>query len=96
MDVKIFNEGGEYHAFWDDAFSAIGVADNTTLIFSAPTNGISPARVDFFETRRWNIVFDDDFHEYDYDPFGVLIPLVQYQGNGFFHCNKDLSLLHSN
>ena len=88
MSENIFKDEGEYHAFWDNAFSGIGVEDNTTFLISAPTFGGSPVGVDFFETRRRNIVFDDDVHEYDYDPYGVLIPLVKYQGSGFFHCNN--------
>ena len=90
LNSKIFNDAGEYHAFWDNAFSAIGEADNSTFLFSAPTDGISPVGVDFFESRRRNIVFDDDMHEYDLGPLGVLIPLVPYEGNGFFHCNRDV------
>ena len=84
---KIFNDGGEYHAFWDTALSGIGVEDNSTFLISEPTFGGSPVNVDFFEMRRRNIVFDDDVKEYDYDAFGVLIPLVEFEGSGFFHCN---------
>lgn len=89
MNSKIFFRGGEYHAFWDNALSGVGVEDNSTFVMSAPTNGISPVGVDFFEMRRRNVLFDDDVKEYDYDPLGVLIPLVPYEGNGFFHCNRE-------
>ena len=90
MNSKIFNEGGEYHAFWDNALSHVGVEDNSTFVISASTNRISPVGVDFYEMRRRNIVFDDDSLEYDYGPLGVLIPLVPYEGNGFFHCNREV------
>lgn len=91
MKEKIFSHGHgvEYHAFWDNAFSGVGFEDNTTFLISAPTFGGSPTAVDFYETRRRNIVLDDDLYEFDYDPFGVLLPLVQYHGSGFFHCNND-------
>lgn len=88
MIGTIFQDGGEYHAFWDNAFSSVGVEDNSTFLISAPTFDGSPAGVDFFEMHRRNIVLDDDIYEYDYDPFGVLVPLVEYQGSGFFHCNN--------
>ncbi len=44
--------------------------------------------VDFYEMRRRNKAFEDDAFNYDYSPFGVLIPLTGYEGSGFFHCNK--------
>ena len=59
------------------------------MIISAPTYGQgSPVGVDFFEMRRRNVAFEDGLEDYDYSPFGVLIPLVGYEGSGFFHCNK--------
>ena len=78
----------EYHAFWNNAFSAPGVDDNRTLIISAPTSRESPVGVDFFEMRRRNILFEGGIH-FDYGPYGVLIPLVEHEGSGFFHCNRN-------
>ena len=62
--------------------------DNSTLIISSPSFGLgSPVGVDFYEMRRRNIEFESGQYDYDYSPFGVLIPLVEYEGSGFFHCN---------
>ena len=80
----------EYHAFWQNAFSGTGTQDNSTLIISAPaSNQGSPVGLDFFEMRRRNIAFEAGIYDYDYGPFGVLIPLVEYEGSGFFHCNRN-------
>mmetsp|Transcript_20385 Transcript_20385/g.58971 ORF Transcript_20385/g.58971 Transcript_20385/m.58971 type:complete len:591 (-) Transcript_20385:139-1911(-) len=80
----------EYHGFWNNAFSGIGDEDNRTLIISAPTADlVSPVGVDFYEMRRRNLDFETDIHDYDYSPYGVLILLVEYEGSGFFHCNKN-------
>lgn len=88
LTAETFKEE-EYHAFWNNAFSGLGDQDNRTLIISAPTAGLgSPVGVDFYEMRRRNIEFEDGIYDYDYSPFGVLIPLVEYEGSGFFHCNK--------
>jgi hypothetical protein len=46
--------------------------------------------VDFFEMRRRNKVFEGGNYDYDYSPYGVMIPLVEQEGAGFFHCNKPL------
>ena len=79
----------EYHAFWNNTFSGLGLEDNSTVIISAPTSGLgSPVGVDFYEMRRRNVAFETGIHDYDYSPYGVLIPLVEYEGSGFFHCNK--------
>ena len=79
----------EYHAFWMNAFSGLGLQDNSTLIISEPsTNDGSPVGLDFFEMRRRNIAFEDGELDFDYSPYGVLLPLVEYEGSGFFHCNK--------
>jgi len=43
---------GDYHAFWDNAFSGLGVEDNSTFLISAATNGLTPVGVDFYEMRR--------------------------------------------
>jgi hypothetical protein len=71
------------HAFWDRAFSEPGQPDNHTFLISAPTTELTPVGIDFYEMRRRNVDLD---YKYDYGPFGVLIPLVEFKGNGFFHC----------
>mmetsp|Transcript_29222 Transcript_29222/g.47377 ORF Transcript_29222/g.47377 Transcript_29222/m.47377 type:complete len:174 (-) Transcript_29222:136-657(-) len=78
----------EYHAFWMNSFSGLGQDDNSTLIISEPTSKNSPVDVDFFEMRRRNKVFEGGIYDYDYSPYGVMIPLVAHDGAGFFHCNK--------
>ncbi|KAL9187447.1 hypothetical protein ACHAXT_001550 [Thalassiosira profunda] len=83
-----FNEE-EYHAYWDNTFSGLGVDDNATVIISAPTSHASPVGVDFYEMRRRNKEFEDGAFDYDYSPFGVLIPSIGAEGAGYFHCNKD-------
>jgi hypothetical protein len=53
------------------------------------TNSILPfPTVDFFEMRRRNKAFEGGIFDYDYGPYGVMIPLVEQAGAGFFHCNK--------
>jgi hypothetical protein len=37
--------------------------------------------------RRKNKEFEGGIFD-DYSPFGVMIPLVEQEGAGFFHCNK--------
>lgn len=88
MNMKVFNDA-EYHAFWDNAFSGLGEADNSTFLISEPSFGGSPVGVDFYEMRRRNVLYDDDQFEYNYDFFGVIIPLVEYNGAGFYHCNAN-------
>lgn len=78
----------EYHAFWNNAFSGLGAEDNKTLIISSPSGSGSPVGLDFYEMRRRNIQFENEIEGFDYGPFGVLIPLVEYAGSGFFHCNN--------
>jgi len=78
----------EYHAFWQNSFSGLGQEDNSTLIISEITSKVSPVEVDFFEMRRRNKVFEGGLYDYDYSPYGVMIPLVAHDGGGFFHCNK--------
>jgi len=78
----------EYHAFWMNAFSGMGQEDNSTLIISEATTEANPAGVDFFEMRRRNKVFEGGEYDYDYSPYGVLLPLRALDGAGFFHCNK--------
>mmetsp|Transcript_22209 Transcript_22209/g.45394 ORF Transcript_22209/g.45394 Transcript_22209/m.45394 type:complete len:708 (+) Transcript_22209:228-2351(+) len=80
-------EEEEFHGFWNQIFSGTGQQDNSTLIISDPSLGGSPVGLDFFEMRRRNDIFEGGTYDYDYDPFGVLIPLIPYAGSGFFHCN---------
>ena len=79
----------EFHGFWSKTFSGVGVDDNSTVIISRPTATGTPVGIDFYEMRRRNKVFEGDSYDYDYSPFGVLIPLTGYEGSGYFHCNKD-------
>lgn len=63
-------------AFWNNAFSGLGEQDNRTLLISAPAaSSGSPVGVDFYEMRRRNIMFESGEFDYDYCPFGVLIPV---------------------
>ena len=67
----------------------MGDEDNSTLIISAPSSDSgSPVGIDFYEMRRRNVAFEGGSFDYQYGPFGVLLPLVEYEGSGFFHCNK--------
>ncbi|EJK53216.1 hypothetical protein THAOC_27398 [Thalassiosira oceanica] len=63
--------------------------DNATLIISDPTSSETPVGVDFYELRRRNSVFAEGEYDYDYGPFGVLVPLVGYEGVGLFHCIRN-------
>lgn len=87
LSATAFDEQ-EYHAFWANTFSGQGEQDNRTVIISAPTGGGSPVGVDFYEMRRRNIALETGEFDYDYGPFGVLIPVTEYEGTGFFHCNR--------
>lgn len=87
MTEDVFKEG-RYHGFWDNVFSNVGAEDNSTFLISAPTFGGSPIGLDFYEMRRRNIP-DDSIHKHAYDPFGMLIPLIAYEGSSFFNCNMD-------
>ena len=82
----------EYHAFWDYSFTGLGSIGQYTLLVSAPTHTGSPVGVDFYEMRRRNI---ESGITYDYGPYGVLIPLVEYEGTGFFLCNDAVSPSHN-
>jgi hypothetical protein len=42
----------DYHVFWANDFSGIGIKDNSTFLISAPTNDLTPVGVDFYEMRR--------------------------------------------
>mmetsp|Transcript_7873 Transcript_7873/g.14282 ORF Transcript_7873/g.14282 Transcript_7873/m.14282 type:complete len:178 (+) Transcript_7873:1979-2512(+) len=76
----------EFHGFWDNAFSGVGVDDNATVIISGPSSEASPVALDFFEMRRRNKEFEGGVHNYNYSPFGVMLPLIKAQGAGYFHC----------
>jgi hypothetical protein len=78
----------EYHAFWMNSFSGTGQEDNSTLIISEATRRANPSGVDFFEMRRRNKVFEGGIFDYDYSQYGIMIPLVEQDGAGFFHCNN--------
>jgi hypothetical protein len=70
-----------YHAFWDESFNV-----NRTFIISDTTFGSSPVGVDFYEMRRRiNELLNPDIH-FSYGPYGAMIPLMDYEGVGFFHC----------
>ena len=70
-----------YHAFWDQSFNV-----NRTFIISDTTFGSSPVGVDFYEMRRRiNELLNPDIH-FSYGPYGAMIPLMDYEGAGFFHC----------
>ena len=70
-----------YHAFWDQSFNL-----NRTFIISDTTFGSSPVGVDFYEMRRRiNELLSPDIH-FSYGPYGAMIPLMDYEGAGFFHC----------
>lgn len=79
----------EYHAFWAKTFTGLEKDDNATLIISDPTSSETPVGVDFYELRRRNSVFAEGEYDYDYGPFGVLVPLVGYEGVGLFHCIRN-------
>jgi len=87
--VLLSDTSKEYHAFWAKTFTGLDKDDNATLIISDPTSSEVPVGVDFYELRRRNSVFAQGEYDYDYGPFGVLIPLVGYEGVGLFHCIRD-------
>jgi hypothetical protein len=60
----------EYHAFWYNGFSGLGLEDNRTLLISDPTTRGTPAGVDFYEMRRRNIASVDVPYDFDYSPMG--------------------------
>lgn len=49
-------------------------------IISDPTHGNDPIGVDFNRAS---------FHGGDFKPFGLLTPIHEHSGQGFFHCQKD-------
>jgi len=71
----------DYHAFWSQSFNV-----NRTFIISEITFSSTPVGVDFFEMRRRiGAELNPNVH-FSYGPYGALIPLMSYQGSGFFHC----------
>lgn len=67
--------GYEYHAFWDRLY------EGRTFFLSDPYTGAIPVGVDFYEnqfleTPEWN----------DYGPWGLLKPIHNISGKGYFHC----------
>jgi len=71
----------DYHAFWSESFDV-----DRTFIISDATSTSSPVGVDFFEMRRrFNTLLNPNV-QFSYGPYGALIPLMEYQGTGFFHC----------
>ena len=43
-----------YHAFWNNTFSGLGIKDNIMMIGCAPTNNITPVGVDFYKQQPYN------------------------------------------
>jgi len=74
----------QHHAFWSNALGGEESRDTDIVIVSDPApNSGSPVGVDFYEMRRRN--------ENEYGPYGVLVPLAEYKGSGYFHCpNNDV------
>jgi len=73
----------DYHAFWATALS-----EDRTFIISDITLASYPVAVDWFEMRRrvnYKLRKDVDFA---YGPIGVLVPLIEYEGSGWFHCHQ--------
>lgn len=71
----------DYHAFWSQSFDL-----NRTFIISDTTLVGSPVGIDFFEMRRRINSLLNPHVQFNYGPFGALIPLMNYEGSGFFHC----------
>lgn len=72
----------DYHAFWSESLDG-----DRTFIISDTTSASSPVGADFFEMRRRTInpLFNENIR-FSYGPFGALIPLMNYEGTGFFNC----------
>mmetsp|Transcript_1996 Transcript_1996/g.3832 ORF Transcript_1996/g.3832 Transcript_1996/m.3832 type:complete len:381 (-) Transcript_1996:218-1360(-) len=76
----------DYHAFWSESFDV-----DRTFIISDTAFTSSPVGVDFFEMRRRaNSMLNPNIH-FSYGPFGALVPLMSYEGTGFFHCLDETS-----
>jgi hypothetical protein len=70
---EIFTD--EYHAFWNNLY------EERTFFISDPTSGASPVGVDFYKNQNLDVPQWDD-----YGPFGLLTPLHNVSGKGYFHC----------
>eukprot|EP00970_Alexandrium_tamarense_P011717 scaffold2566_cov125-Alexandrium_tamarense.AAC.20 len=68
----------EYHAFWGDLYQG------RTFYISDPTAASTPVGVDMYER-----VMDAKYH--DYGPFGLLKPVANITGQGYFHCFEEES-----
>jgi len=73
FDLAWKDFGDEYHAFWDELY------ESRTYYLSDPTKGATPVGVDVYEKAQ-NPKWDD------YGPYGLLIPLYNISGKGYFHC----------
>ena len=58
------------------------------MAMSPSTEG-SPEGLEFYEMRRRNIPASEAAAS-AYGPFGVLIPLINAQGAGFFSCRSEV------
>jgi len=76
----------DYHAFWSQSFDV-----NRTFIISDTTFASNPVAVDFFEMRRRINSVRNPNVQFSFGPFGALIPLMNYEGTGFFHCLRETS-----
>mmetsp|Transcript_37653 Transcript_37653/g.69184 ORF Transcript_37653/g.69184 Transcript_37653/m.69184 type:complete len:1210 (+) Transcript_37653:238-3867(+) len=74
----------DYHAFWSQSFNV-----NRTFIISDTTITSTPVGIDFFEMRRRINTLLNPNVQFSYSPFGALIPLMSYEGAGFFHCLEE-------
>jgi len=79
----------DYHEFWDSFDGGPGSRDDRTVIISESDVGGSPVGIDFYEVRRRNVA--DGIKKTDISQYWVVVPLVNYGGSGFFHCNEDKS-----
>jgi hypothetical protein len=81
----------EYHAFWNRTFVGTGVKGDQVLLVSAPSPDLgSPVGADFYEMRQRSHVnhsTQPENEDFDHGPFGVLVPLVEFDSSGFFHCD---------
>ena len=62
----------EYHAFWGDLYN------QKTYFISDPTTASTPVGVDFYYILS---------NGRNYGPFGLLEPIANLSGAGFFHCH---------
>ncbi|KAL7517346.1 hypothetical protein ACHAWX_002277 [Stephanocyclus meneghinianus] len=88
--------GSEYHAFWDQVF------ENKTDYVSDFTNAFTPIGVEFkrwaspYDVSKNVDIYDDSYDDDDDDdeiertgcPWGLLVPIMDVEGQGYFHCSK--------